>query len=115
MVLEKTGILRRALIGALQAPVRAYRFFFSPLIGHDCRFHPTCSAYALEALEKHGPLRGLWLTAARLLSCHPYAKRPFNDPVPVIFPAIRLGLPRIILYNRPTADRKQQDCNSHDE
>ena len=43
-------------------PVRAYRLIFSPWVGHNCRYQPTCSAYALEALEKHGALRGSWLT-----------------------------------------------------
>ena len=53
-------------------PVRAYRLVFSPWVGHNCRFHPTCSAYALEALEKHGALRGSWLAARRILRCHPW-------------------------------------------
>jgi putative membrane protein insertion efficiency factor len=53
-------------------PVRAYRLVFSPWVGHNCRYHPTCSAYALEALEKHGALRGSWLAARRILRCHPW-------------------------------------------
>ena len=57
-----------------QAPIRFYRFAISPLIGSRCRFHPTCSAYALEALEKHGALRGGWLTLRRLLRCHPWGR-----------------------------------------
>mgnify|MGYP006308117323 CR=1 FL=1 len=52
-------------------PVRAYRLFLSPWVGHSCRFHPTCSAYALEALERHGALRGSWLTLRRLARCRP--------------------------------------------
>ncbi len=52
-------------------PVRAYRLVLSPWVGHSCRFQPTCSAYALEALERHGALRGSWLTARRILRCHP--------------------------------------------
>jgi putative membrane protein insertion efficiency factor len=56
---------------AVALPVRAYRLLFSPWVGHGCRFQPTCSAYALEALERHGALRGAWLAARRILRCHP--------------------------------------------
>jgi uncharacterized protein len=66
----------------LQAPVRFYRLAVSPLLPANCRFHPTCSAYALEALEKHGAMRGSWLAAHRLLKCHPWHKGPLADPVP---------------------------------
>jgi len=57
---------------ALALPVRAYRLFLSPWIGHGCRYQPTCSVYALEALEKHGALKGGWLTIRRLSRCHPW-------------------------------------------
>ena len=53
-------------------PVRAYRLVLSPWVGQSCRFHPTCSAYALEALERHGALRGGWLTLRRIARCHPW-------------------------------------------
>lgn len=53
-------------------PVKAYRLTFSPWIGFNCRYHPTCSAYALEALEKHGAWRGAWLAARRVARCHPF-------------------------------------------
>lgn len=53
-------------------PVRGYRLLFSPWVGHGCRFHPTCSAYALEALERHGGMRGGWLTLRRLARCQPW-------------------------------------------
>jgi putative membrane protein insertion efficiency factor len=61
-------------IGAyiLSVPVRFYRVVISPLIGSNCRYQPTCSAYALEALEKHGALKGGWLAARRIASCHPW-------------------------------------------
>ncbi len=73
-------------IKILQAPIRAYRFIFSPFVGHQCRFHPTCSAYMLEALEKHGALKGLFLGTRRLLCCHPWGTcRKWDDPVPKTF------------------------------
>lgn len=56
----------------LALPVRAYRLVFSPRVGHNCRFQPTCSAYALEALERHGALRGGWLALRRILRCNPW-------------------------------------------
>ncbi|SFP80890.1 membrane protein insertion efficiency factor YidD [Tranquillimonas alkanivorans] len=53
-------------------PVRTYRLVFSPWVGFNCRYQPTCSAYALEALEKHGAVRGGWLTLCRIGRCHPW-------------------------------------------
>lgn len=66
----------------LQVPVRVYKYIISPLIGPRCRFTPSCSDYCLQALEKHGPLTGLWLTIKRLCACHPWSKRHGYDPVP---------------------------------
>ncbi len=60
-------------------PVRAYRLVLSPWVGHSCRFHPTCSAYALEALEKHGAMRGSYLAARRILRCHPWGGRGIDN------------------------------------
>ena len=62
-------------------PVRAYRMLFSPWLGMSCRYQPTCSAYALEALEKHGAFRGGWLAFRRILSCRPGGGSGY-DPVP---------------------------------
>ncbi|HUF86864.1 MAG TPA: membrane protein insertion efficiency factor YidD [Thermohalobaculum sp.] len=62
-------------------PVHAYRLVLSPWLGMNCRFRPTCSAYALEALEKHGALRGSWLALRRILRCHPGGGSGY-DPVP---------------------------------
>ncbi|MGB0496975.1 MAG: membrane protein insertion efficiency factor YidD [Rubricella sp.] len=56
----------------LSLPVKLYRATFSPLVGMNCRYHPTCSAYALEALEKHGAIKGGYLAARRILRCHPW-------------------------------------------
>ena len=63
------------------APVRIYRLVFSPWVGFNCRYQPTCSAYALEALEIHGALKGSWLTLRRLSKCHPFGGNGY-DPVP---------------------------------
>ena len=62
-------------------PVRAYRLILSPWVGHGCRFQPTCSAYALEALEVHGGVKGTWLTVHRICRCHPWGGSGY-DPVP---------------------------------
>jgi len=66
--------------GALSLLVRGYRYWISPLFGMNCRFHPSCSAYALEALERHGT-RGVWLALKRLARCHPWHPGG-HDPVP---------------------------------
>lgn len=74
--------LSRAVSGALQGLVRLYRLLLSPWVGRQCRFHPTCSAYALEALERHGPVKGGFLTVSRVCACHPWSRRQGLDPVP---------------------------------
>lgn len=66
-----TITVRRVLVGVLTGPIKAYRYLLSPLTPPACRFHPTCSAYALEAIEVHGPLKGLGLALRRLSRCHP--------------------------------------------
>jgi len=67
--------------GVLSVLIRAYRYAVSPLFVPSCRFHPSCSAYALEAVERHGALRGAWLTLKRLLRCQPWHAGGC-DPVP---------------------------------
>ncbi|NQV09811.1 MAG: membrane protein insertion efficiency factor YidD [Cyanobacteria bacterium] len=72
-----SALLRALLLGL----IRAYRRWISPLLGPRCRFIPSCSAYGIEAIERHGPWRGGWLTLRRLLRCHPFT--PCGcDPVP---------------------------------
>ncbi|MEJ7634672.1 membrane protein insertion efficiency factor YidD [Aeromicrobium sp.] len=62
--------------------LKAYRFAISPLYGQVCRYHPTCSAYALQAVETHGALRGTWLAVRRVGRCHPWSAGGY-DPVPL--------------------------------
>ena len=65
-------------------PLRAYRFFLSPWLGSACRFEPTCSLYALDALDRHGATVGSYLAARRVLRCHPWCDGgldPFRDTV----------------------------------
>lgn len=69
--------MRRILIGI----IRAYQYLLSPWWGSQCRFTPTCSHYAVEALERHGALGGSWLAARRILRCHPWSAGGY-DPVP---------------------------------
>jgi len=73
--------LRWLAVRLLQVPVLAYRYLVSPLIGPRCRFIPTCSAYALEALERFGPIKGSWLAIRRIVRCHPLNAGGI-DPVP---------------------------------
>jgi putative membrane protein insertion efficiency factor len=80
---------RRLLI----ALVRGYRLLLSPWLGSSCRFEPTCSAYALQALEDHGAAAGTYLAAARVLRCHPWCEGGL-DPVPAEAPRLFRTLPR---------------------
>ncbi|MFW8596267.1 membrane protein insertion efficiency factor YidD [Cribrihabitans neustonicus] len=76
----------------LALPVRAYRLLFSPWVGFNCRYQPTCSAYALDALERHGALKGAWLTIRRIGRCHPFGGDGY-DPVPGSDPSHDRGGP----------------------
>ncbi len=69
--------MKHVLIGL----IKGWRFAISPLYGQVCRYHPTCSAYALTAVTEHGAVRGTWLSARRILRCHPWAAGGY-DPVP---------------------------------
>jgi putative membrane protein insertion efficiency factor len=77
--------MRQFVIALLSAPIRVYRLLLSPLMPRACRFTPSCSVYALEALDQHGPVKGLWLTARRVARCHPVTWLGGSsglDPVP---------------------------------
>jgi hypothetical protein len=65
----------------LIALIRAYQWLLSPLLGPRCRFHPSCSEYAAEAIQKFGPIKGTWLAAKRVSRCHPLNPGGI-DPVP---------------------------------
>lgn len=73
--------LRRGLMVLLCLPIRFYQQCISPLTPPACRFTPTCSEYARQAIMKHGPLKGLWLAVRRILRCHPWGGSGY-DPVP---------------------------------
>lgn len=65
----------------LIAPIQVYRYAISPLLPAICRYTPTCSQYAIEAIKKHGPFKGSYLAAKRIGSCHPWGGSGY-DPVP---------------------------------
>jgi putative membrane protein insertion efficiency factor len=69
--------MKTLLLGLL----RAYQYALRPMLGANCRFYPSCSDYAREAIERHGALRGVWLSARRVARCHPYHAGGY-DPVP---------------------------------
>ncbi|UKJ06626.1 membrane protein insertion efficiency factor YidD [Solitalea lacus] len=63
------------------ALIKVYQYAISPLLGQNCRFTPTCSQYGVEAIRKHGPWKGGWLTVKRISKCHPWGGHG-HDPVP---------------------------------
>jgi putative membrane protein insertion efficiency factor len=92
----------RALVqGHLLFMIRAYQALLSPLFYGSCRFHPSCSHYAAEAVEAHGPVKGAWLALGRLLRCQPFCRGGF-DPVPEEFS---------ILHRNPHARHLQPETH----
>ena len=75
------SICKRVATWPLLALVKFYQYCISPLTPPSCRFVPTCSQYAVEALKKYGPIKGCWLTLKRLMRCHPWGGSGY-DPVP---------------------------------
>jgi putative membrane protein insertion efficiency factor len=81
MIKKPLLIIRKGLIYLLIFPVKIYQWTISPMIGPSCRYTPSCSAYSIDALKKHGPIKGLWLSIKRILSCNPWGGSGY-DPVP---------------------------------
>jgi putative membrane protein insertion efficiency factor len=74
--------LSKVLSLVLLLPIWIYQKIISPFLPSTCRYSPTCSAYAVEAIKKHGPFYGFYLALRRILSCHPWSKKSGYDPVP---------------------------------
>ncbi|MDA7742421.1 membrane protein insertion efficiency factor YidD [Francisellaceae bacterium] len=74
-------VFRKAIISLLVFILKIYQYTISPLIGPRCRFYPTCSQYAIEAIKQRGVVVGLWLMIKRLIKCHPYHEGGY-DPIP---------------------------------
>lgn len=73
--------IKAILIGVIKILLGIWHYGISPLVGHACRYSPTCSTYMLQAIEKHGLLRGFWLGVKRMSTCHPWGGHG-HDPVP---------------------------------
>ncbi|MCI0753350.1 membrane protein insertion efficiency factor YidD [Teichococcus vastitatis] len=98
------GAVAWLLIGG----VRTYQLTLRGVIGSHCRFHPHCSAYAIEALKKHGAARGTWLATRRILRCHPWHPGGY-DPVPEAGPEAPSAAPRQAPPAGPGSDRAGQN------
>ena len=73
--------MKRIFSFLLIIPIKIYQIIISPLLGPSCRFTPTCSQYAVEAIQKYGPFKGSWLSFKRIIKCHPWGGSGY-DPVP---------------------------------
>ena len=85
MFRKLADVSSRVIVALISFPIHLYRYLLSPMLPRSCRFQPTCSAYALESLSRHGPIKGTWLTLRRLARCHPIAWLGGGsgfDPVP---------------------------------
>lgn len=76
--------MRKLMTILLKAPIKVYQYVISPYLPSNCRYYPTCSNYAVEALNKHGPIKGSLLAIGRIARCHPWGGRGY-DPVPEKF------------------------------
>ncbi|MGB0662448.1 MAG: membrane protein insertion efficiency factor YidD [Pontibacterium sp.] len=102
--------LNCSLIWLLKGPIRLYQIAISPFLGTNCRFYPTCSSYALEALEVHGLFKGSYLAIRRILKCHPYHDGGI-DPVPDVKKASHA---RQCGCHRSTSNHSKQETNDSD-
>ncbi|MGV3762265.1 membrane protein insertion efficiency factor YidD [Parapedobacter sp.] len=75
------NVIKAAIAGVFLLLVRAYQLLLSPMLGASCRYTPTCSQYAIEAIRKYGPFKGGWLAIRRIARCHPWGGHG-HDPVP---------------------------------
>ncbi len=110
------NILANASLKFLLLLVQAYRYLISPWLGNHCRFYPSCSAYALEALTHFGIVRGLWMTLRRLLRCHPFHPGGYDPAVfcnhPNASPLMNIK-PRPFASTATTADNRLLDKNEN--
>ena len=72
---------KRGVGGVLKGTIYVYQLLLSPILGNNCRFHPNCSRYAMDAIDSHGPLTGTWMAAKRIARCNPWHPGGY-DPVP---------------------------------
>jgi hypothetical protein len=93
----------------LKALIKIYAYLISPLTGPNCRFHPTCSHYAMDAIDTHGAGKGSVLALKRILKCHPWHKGEMIDPVPA-----SIDWAALIGYKRPNAKEPRHcGCANH--
>lgn len=81
MMTSLNKFIKKLVINILIIPIKIYKYFISPILPMACRYTPTCSEYAIEAIIKHGPIKGIYLAAKRILSCNPWGGSGY-DPVP---------------------------------
>lgn len=98
-------MISKALTLLLSLPVWAWRLLVAPLVGPRCRFQPTCSAFALEALQRHGPWRGTRIALRRLARCHPWGGSGY-DPVPTPAPCEHSHRPATRGQGRPATESR---------
>ena len=102
--------MRKILI----ALIKVYRFTLSPFIGQHCRFTPTCSQYATEAIEQYGAIKGSWMAAKRLSKCHPFHSGGW-DPVPENMSSDYISDEDVSLDDLSRADSRQNEFNQNND
>jgi|TARA_R110002072_G_scaffold106760_3_gene233029 putative membrane protein insertion efficiency factor len=111
--------LERLLVFLLVVLVQVYRYALSPLLPKNCRYEPSCSAYALTALRRHGPLKGGWLAVSRIFRCHPWGRWGY-DPVPPVSSSRQGPVSGSVSAPQQSADKTARDrkhrsacCGTH--